>query len=102
MSTSKKGKVRIFYGAYICRYVLVKMCHVKNTYKIWDQSTVSESSCISFGKINTIRLEISLGNGGQEIVIAAIEQRIAEYVQCWCKWCTANQRNEKMEHRKDN
>ena len=64
------------------------------TYKIWDQSTVTESSCISLGKINTIRLEISLGNGGQDVVIAAVEQRIAEYVQCWCKWRTANRRDE--------
>jgi len=96
MSMAIKLKMNLFSTV----HVLVRMCNVRklhSTYKIWNQSTITESSCISSDKINTIRLEISLRNGWQEIVIAAIEQRIAEDVQCWCKRCTTDQRDEMKE-----
>ena len=85
-------------------HVLVKTFNVQklqNTYKIWNQSTITESSCISLDKVNTIGLEISLRNCWQEIVIAAIEQRIAEDVQGWCKRSTADLRDEMKEPDKD-
>lgn len=58
------------------------------TYKIGDCFAIGESSCNSFGKVYTIRREICLSNGRQNVVIAAVKHGITKNIQCWCQWPT--------------